>query len=173
MPRNRRGGHWRRRIRRGPQAPESHKASCRAHFRYLPSVWARGDLCCLHIPAPLLVPGGAQDRGKTKGRDQPHPIYCELQLQAQAGGAVGRESLIVNAFWKVVDPDVLSTEIKQFFWLGGGQRILHNLWGLRSALRLYSLQELKRAGSGRHVGCFKTPVFYLEFWSSPGCEPTK
>lgn len=38
-------------------------------------------------------------------------------------GAVGRESLIVNAFWKVVAQDMLSTEIKLFLWLRvGGPR---------------------------------------------------
>lgn len=68
MPRSRRRSLEKEDQERPPGAREP-QGFPKASFRCLPSVWARGDLLCLHTPAPLLVPGGAQDRWKTKRRD--------------------------------------------------------------------------------------------------------
>lgn len=171
------GGHWRRRIRRGPQAQESHKASRRAHFRCLPSVWAREvyaaftslPLCwCLEEPRT-----DGRQRGETSHTPPTESFSCRPRLGVLgcSGKRIFNSKCILegsgSGHVKYRNKAILVAEG------GGTQRILHHLRGLRSALRLYSRQKLKRAGSGRHIGCFKTPVFYLELRSSPGCEPTK
>lgn len=132
-------------------------------------MWARGGLCCFQIPATLLVLGGAQDRWKAKGRGQPHLIHCELQLQAQAAFWA---NLLLCLNSKCILEGSGSGHIKYrnkmilLAGCGGGAEDFALSVGAAISLEVILISGTQEQGSGRHVGCFKTPVFYLELQSS-------
>lgn len=125
---------------RGPQVPEKHRASHRAHLNpclleemSAPHLQRAGEVCAAFTPLPFCwCPGGVREGWKTRGRDQPHSIYGELHAAAGPGwahwGCGGKGIFHSKCILEGVDQDILCREIKQVLWLGA-QRTLYHVWG--------------------------------------------